>query len=50
VRDSIGIVFQALSSDDILTGYENLKIHSLLYSVPSHIRERRISEVLELVV
>ena len=49
VRASIGIVFQAPSSDDILTGYENLKIHSLLYSVPSHIRERRISEVLELV-
>ena len=49
VRSSIGIVFQAPSSDDILTGYENLKIHSLLYSVPSHIREKRISEVLELV-
>ena len=49
VRASIGIVFQAPSSDDILTGYENLKLHSLLYSVPRHIREKRISEVLELV-
>src|SRR5919201_3386427 len=49
VRASIGIVFQAPSSDDILTGYENLKLHSLLYSVPSPIREKRISEVLELV-
>ena len=49
VRASIGIVFQAPSSDDILTGYENLKLHSLLYSVPSHIREKRISDVLELV-
>ncbi|MDQ4023400.1 MAG: ATP-binding cassette domain-containing protein, partial [Thermoproteota archaeon] len=49
VRACIGIVFQAPSSDDILTGYENLKLHSLLYSVPRHIREKRISEVLELV-
>ena len=49
VRFSIGIVFQAPSSDDILTGYENLKIHSLLYNVDSHIREKRISDVLELV-
>ncbi len=29
VRASIGIVFQSPSSDDMLTGYENLKIHSL---------------------
>ena len=49
VRASIGIVFQAPTSDDILTGYENLKLHSLHYSVPRHIREKRISEVLELV-
>jgi ABC-2 type transport system ATP-binding protein len=49
VRSSIGIVFQAPSSDDMLTGYENLKIHSLLYSVPSNMREKRIEDVLELV-
>jgi ABC-2 type transport system ATP-binding protein len=49
VRSSIGIVFQAPSSDDILTGYENLKIHTLLYNVPSNIREKRIEDVLELV-
>lgn len=49
VRSTIGIVFQAPSSDDMLTGYENLKIHSLLYKVPSQIRERRIKEVLDLV-
>lgn len=30
VRSSIGIVFQAPSSDDMLTGYENLKIHAFL--------------------
>jgi ABC-2 type transport system ATP-binding protein len=40
---------QAPSSDDMLTGYENLKLHSLLYSVPRKIREKRISDVLELV-
>jgi len=49
VRSSIGIVFQAPSSDDMLTGYENLMLHSLLYAVPKELREKRISEVLELV-
>lgn len=49
VRASIGIVFQAPSSDDMLTGYENLKLHSMLYSLPRKIREKRILDVLELV-
>ena len=49
VRSSIGIVFQAPSSDDILTGYENLHLHSMLYSVPRNARRKRIEEVLELV-
>lgn len=49
VRSSIGIVFQAPSSDDMLTGYENLQLHSMLYSVPRNIREQRIDEVLNLV-
>lgn len=49
VRSTIGIVFQAPSSDDMLTGYENLKIHSYLYEVPSNLRESRINEVLDLV-
>ena len=49
VRASIGIVFQAPSSDDMLTGYENLKLHSMLYSLPRKIREKRILNVLELV-
>lgn len=49
VRKNIGIVFQAPSSDDMLSGYENLKIHSFLYNVPSAIREKRILQVLELV-
>jgi ABC-2 type transport system ATP-binding protein len=49
VRQSIGIVFQDPSSDDILTGYENLKVHGMLYHMPPEARERRIVEVLELV-
>lgn len=49
VRSSVGIVFQAPSSDDMLTGYENLKLHSWLYNVPRQIRAKRIAEVLDLV-
>jgi len=49
VRKSIGIVFQDPSSDDILTGYENLKLHGWLYDMPDDLKEKRIREVLELV-
>jgi ABC-2 type transport system ATP-binding protein len=49
VRSSIGIVFQSPSSDDMLTAYENLKLHSLLYGVPANVREKRINDSLELV-
>jgi len=49
VRKSIGIVFQDPSSDEILTGYENLKLHGLLYDMDAGLREERIGEVLRLV-
>ena len=49
VRKSIGIVFQDPSSDDMLTGYENLKLHGMLYGMPAGLREERIKEVLQLV-
>lgn len=49
VRKSIGMVFQDPSSDEILTGYENLKLHGWLYDMPDNLREDRIKEVLELV-
>ena len=49
VRSSIGIVFQAPSSDDMLTGYENLQLHSMLYGIPGQTRKQRIDEVLSLV-
>jgi len=49
VRKSIGIVFQDPSSDDILTGYENLKLHAMLYGIPDKTVEEKITEVLRLV-
>ncbi len=49
VRRSIGIVFQDPSSDDILTGRENLYLHALMYGVEKSTREQRIREVLQLV-
>jgi len=49
VRNAIGIVFQDPSSDDTLTGYENLKLHGMLYHMPAALREQRIREVLALV-
>jgi len=49
VRKSIGMVFQDPSSDEILTGYENLKLHGMLYGMNADLREKRIKEVLSLV-
>jgi ABC-2 type transport system ATP-binding protein len=49
VRESIGMVFQDPSSDPVLTAYENLKLHALLYDVPFAAIDRKINEVLALV-
>lgn len=49
VRSSIGIVFQGPSSDDKLTGYENLKLHALMFNVPKDLIDTRIEQALELV-
>ena len=49
VREQIGIVFQDPSSDDILTGHENLYLHGLMYGVPRAVIPGRIEEALELV-
>ena len=49
VRRSVGIVFQDLTLDTILTGMENLELHARLYGVPSDVRKERIREMLELV-
>jgi ABC-2 type transport system ATP-binding protein len=49
VRESIGMVFQDPSSDEMLTGYENLKLHALMYDVPLKDINRKINDVLALV-
>lgn len=49
VRASIGMVFQDPSSDPVLSAYDNLKLHALLYDVPLAAIKPRITEVLTLV-
>ena len=49
VRRTIGVIPQALTSDQDLTVEENLSIYAKLYSVPRGIREKNIAEVLEAV-
>jgi len=49
VRHMIGVIPQALTSDQDLTVEENLSIYAKLYSVPKVERERNIAEVLEAV-
>jgi len=49
VRNMIGVIPQALTSDQDLTVEENLSIYAKLYSVPRAQREKNIAEVLEAV-
>ena len=49
VRHSIGIVFQDPSSDDVLTGRENLYLHALMFGVPRNERSEKMQKVLKLV-
>ncbi|MCX5777609.1 MAG: ATP-binding cassette domain-containing protein [Elusimicrobia bacterium] len=49
VRESIGMVFQDPSSDPVLSAYDNLKLHALLYDVPLKSIDAKISQVLSLV-
>ena len=49
VRRMIGVIPQALTSDQDLTVEENLIIYAKLYSVPRIQREKNIAEVLEAV-
>ncbi|MBI5241071.1 MAG: ATP-binding cassette domain-containing protein [Elusimicrobia bacterium] len=46
VRRNIGIVFQEPSVDDLLTGRENLQLHSMLYGVPRREIPGRIDRML----
>jgi ABC-2 type transport system ATP-binding protein len=49
VRESIGIVFQEPSSDELLTGYENIKLYAMMYGIPKDEINKGITEALELV-
>lgn len=49
VRKNIGIVFQEPSVDDLLTGRENLYLHSMLYGMPRRAIDPRIDKMLKLV-
>ncbi|OGR44296.1 MAG: ABC transporter ATP-binding protein [Elusimicrobia bacterium GWA2_61_42] len=49
VRRNIGIVFQEPSVDDLLTGRENLYLHSMLYGVPRREIRPKIETMLGLV-
>ena len=49
VRDSIGIVFQEPSSDELLTGYENIKLYAMMYGIPKEKIKKGIEEALEIV-
>src|SRR4051812_19296970 len=49
VRHMIGVIPQALTSDQDLTVEENLSIYAKLYSVPKAEREKSMAEVLEAV-
>jgi ABC-2 type transport system ATP-binding protein len=49
VRNTIGVIPQALTSDIDLTVNENLNIYAKLYNVPAEKRKKNIDELLELV-
>ncbi|NLI09858.1 MAG: ABC transporter ATP-binding protein [Elusimicrobia bacterium] len=46
VRKKTGIIFQEPSSDDMLTGYENLYLHAMLYGMNKNSAEKKIKEML----
>lgn len=49
VRSCIGFVFQDPSSDDLLTGRENLYLHALMYGVDMRNINKKMDDVLALV-
>ena len=49
MRRSIGLVFQEPTLDEYLTAEQNLLFHAYAYKVPKELREKRISDLLELV-
>ncbi|MBI5099092.1 MAG: ATP-binding cassette domain-containing protein [Nitrospirae bacterium] len=49
IRQKIGVVPQAMTSDLDLTGYENMDIYGRFYSVPGRERKERIASLLDMV-
>jgi ABC-2 type transport system ATP-binding protein len=49
VRESIGIIFQEPSSDELLTGYENIKLYGMMYGLRKDKIQKRSAEALKLV-
>jgi ABC-2 type transport system ATP-binding protein len=49
VRKSIGVVSQAMTLDIELTAWENMQLYAKYYGVPSHQRNERIKELLDVV-
>lgn len=49
VRQSIGVVSQAMTLDIELTAWENMELYAKYYSVPSQIRKQRVKELLDVV-
>jgi ABC-2 type transport system ATP-binding protein len=49
VRNYIGIVFQSIVLDELLTGSENLRFYARLGNMPKSIRKNTIEEMLDLV-
>lgn len=47
VRNSIGVIPQAMTSDRLLSVYENMLIHAKLYGVPRSKRTKVIADLLE---
>lgn len=49
VRNEIGVVPQAMTSDLDLTGYENMDLYGRFYGIPSRERKERIGYLLDVV-
>ena len=47
VKQKIGVIPQAMTSDLDLTGYENMDIYGRFYGIPSQERKRRIKDLID---
>jgi ABC-2 type transport system ATP-binding protein len=49
VRRSIGLVFQQTTLDEYLSAEQNLRFHAHAYGIPAELREKRMTELLDIV-